>query len=77
MALSVLGNRMRQLTPRLAVQNVDGRLLEGTLSNSSNLSFRPKADGVTMFSNYTKRISKGLISKLVSILTTPGNEKPC
>ncbi|KAI1362168.1 Alpha/Beta hydrolase protein [Xylaria arbuscula] len=59
------------------MQNVDGSLLEETLSNNSatmNLSFRPKADGVTMFSNYTERISKGLVSKLPLLTGSNTNE---
>ncbi|RWA04279.1 hypothetical protein EKO27_g10822 [Xylaria grammica] len=59
------------------MQGVDGSLLEETLSNNSataKLNFQPQADGVTMFSNYTERISKGLISKLPLLTGTNTNE---
>ncbi|KAI0968148.1 Alpha/Beta hydrolase protein [Xylaria arbuscula] len=59
------------------MQGVDSTLLEQTLSNNSataNLSFGPKADGITMFSNYTEQISKGLISKLPLLTGSNTNE---
>ncbi|KAI1340059.1 Alpha/Beta hydrolase protein [Xylariaceae sp. FL0016] len=59
------------------MQNVDAVLLEETLSNNSasaHISFTPRADGLTVFSNYTDRISQGQISKLPLLTGTNANE---
>jgi hypothetical protein len=49
------------------MQQVDAEKLEQLVSNpANNLTFKPQAENVTMFSNLEERISNGLIAQIVS-----------
>ncbi|POS70857.1 hypothetical protein DHEL01_v210750 [Diaporthe helianthi] len=56
------------------VQAVDANTLQGYVSNTSSLSFRPAVDNVTLFSNTTDRMARGLVAKIPAILGHNANE---
>jgi carboxylesterase type B len=50
----------------LCMQQVDAETIRAFVSNTSSLSFRPTADGLTRFANVTERADAGLVANIVS-----------
>ena len=48
------------------MKTVDAAALQLLATNTSGVQFRPYADEITVFSNTTDRLAKGLVSRLVS-----------
>lgn len=54
----------------VCMQNIDAQRLENVYSSTSDISFSPVADNVTVFSNTEDRLAKGLVTRVVRLLTT-------